>query len=278
MGLPMMAARADVHSAENQARIRQVANGAPKQGAAGHHGDSRGDDPGRLPKMPLDGEVRRRDRLGHRPAARRASRHARRQPCPRGVEHGAPAASRVQGQAHRQDHRMGIVELLGNKPLRARTATSYAVKAKFNETDPPLIIVRKSTSGSAPTDCPAAVTRSPRSSLTAPAAPPPRPCQWTGQRSTCPHSASSPCPAAATPSTTTSGTFHSAEDELKPPGVTMPRNSLDPDTESEAAMLRAALHVYMRSLLPVITRLQRKFRPPHPMFNDRLDQICAPPT
>ena len=34
MGLPMMAARAVVHSAENQARIRQVANGAGNANAA----------------------------------------------------------------------------------------------------------------------------------------------------------------------------------------------------------------------------------------------------
>jgi hypothetical protein len=62
----------------------------------------------------------------------------------------------------------------------------------------------------------------------------------------------------------------------KPPGITMPRGSLDDDTRAEAALLRDALHAYVKTLEPVIARLRRRWRPPHPLFVDRLDQVWRP--
>ena len=65
--------------------------------------------------------------------------------------------------------------------------------------------------------------------------------------------------------------------KAKPAGVTMPRNSVDPDTETEAEDYRAHLHAYMNALRPYIKKLQRSFRPPHPLFVDRKDQIWRAP-
>ena len=59
----------------------------------------------------------------------------------------------------------------------------------------------------------------------------------------------------------------------KPASVRMPRSSVDPDTEAEAEAYRMNLHAYMSALRPYIKKLQRRFRPPHPRFADRKDQI-----
>ena len=59
----------------------------------------------------------------------------------------------------------------------------------------------------------------------------------------------------------------------KPSNITMARDSLDPDTEAEAAVFKMALHAYMKTLQPYIKRLQRSFKRPHPKFTDRKDQI-----
>ena len=62
-----------------------------------------------------------------------------------------------------------------------------------------------------------------------------------------------------------------------PESVTLEFDSLDPDTEAEAVMVRAVLHSYMRSMLaPEIKKLQRRYTSPHPKFRDRLKQIWGP--
>jgi hypothetical protein len=172
---------------------------------------------------------------------------------------------------------MHTIRLLGHNPWKATTATSYAVKAKFNEIDPPLIIVEEvnkrfganGLSGS----------RDPLATFI-----------LDGYERVATTSLSVDRTSVDMPAfciVAMSGRGKAVHDDIldrsivfrmkrKPPGVTMPRDALDRDTESEAAMLAAALHAYMRRLLPVIKRLQRKFRPPHPMFVDRLRQIWGP--
>ena len=58
-----------------------------------------------------------------------------------------------------------------------------------------------------------------------------------------------------------------------PGSVRMPRASTDPDTENEAESYASALHSYVRSLIPRIRELKRSFASPHPLFRDRREQI-----
>jgi hypothetical protein len=59
-----------------------------------------------------------------------------------------------------------------------------------------------------------------------------------------------------------------------PPSVRLPAASTDPEVEALAVTYRASLHAYVRGvLLPRIRDIQRRFTPPHPAFRDRKDQV-----
>jgi len=170
-----------------------------------------------------------------------------------------------------------LAEILGFNGWRSTTATSYALKAKFNEAEPPLIICeeiqkRFGTNGLSGSKDPLAsfLLDGYRRTATTPLA---------VDRT----SVDVPAYCAAF----LNGRGVAVHDDIadrciifqarrKPPGITMPRNSLDTDTWAEGARLRDALHAYVKSLEPVIAMLQRKWRPPHPLFTDRLDQIWRP--
>jgi hypothetical protein len=61
-----------------------------------------------------------------------------------------------------------------------------------------------------------------------------------------------------------------------PRSVTLPRASTDPDTEGEAQSYRMNLHNYAGALASRIADLKRSFTPPHPLFRDRRAQIWTP--
>lgn len=170
-----------------------------------------------------------------------------------------------------------IVELLGFNAWRATTSTAPGIKAKFNEADPPLII------------CEEIQKRFGSNGLTG-SKDPLATFLLDGYRRT-----------AVTPLSVDRNTVDipaycaaflngrgravhddvadrciTLEAKRKPAGITMPRNSLDSDTWAEGARLRDALHAYVRNLEPFIAKLQRKWRPPHPLFTDRLDQVWRP--
>lgn len=59
-----------------------------------------------------------------------------------------------------------------------------------------------------------------------------------------------------------------------PSSVRLPAESTDPEVEALGATYRASLHAYVRGvLLPKIKDIQRRFTPPHPAFRDRKDQV-----
>lgn len=59
-----------------------------------------------------------------------------------------------------------------------------------------------------------------------------------------------------------------------PPSVRLPAASTDPEVEALAKTYQASLHAYVRGvLLPKIRDIQRRFNPPHPAFRDRKDQV-----
>jgi hypothetical protein len=59
-----------------------------------------------------------------------------------------------------------------------------------------------------------------------------------------------------------------------PASVRLPAASTDPEVEALARTYRANLHAYVRGvLLPKIRDIQRRFNPPHPAFRDRKDQV-----
>ena len=170
-----------------------------------------------------------------------------------------------------------IAELLGCNAWRATTSTAPGIKAKFNEASPPLIIVeeiqkRFGTNGlnGARDPLAAFLLDGYRRTATTP---------LSVDRNT----VDVPAYCAAFLNGRGKAVHDDIEDRCivlhakrKPPGITMPRNSLDSDTWAEGTRLRDALHAYVKTLEPVIAELQRKWRPPHPLFTDRLDQIWRP--
>ena len=59
-----------------------------------------------------------------------------------------------------------------------------------------------------------------------------------------------------------------------PPSVRLPAASTDPEVEALARTYQANLHNYVRGVLgPKIRDIQRRFNPPHPAFRDRKDQV-----
>ena len=167
-----------------------------------------------------------------------------------------------------------LAELLGSSPWRATSSSPHGIKAKFKEADPPLIIVeeiqkRFGTNGLAGSRDPLATVLLDgyRRTATTP---------LSVDRTT----VDVPSYCAAFLNGRGKAVHDDIEDrcivlaaERKPAGITMPRNSLDSDTWAEGSRLRDALHAYVKNLEPVIADLQRKWRPPHPLFVDRLDQI-----
>lgn len=170
-----------------------------------------------------------------------------------------------------------VVEILGHNAWRATQSTPHAVKAKFNEAEPPLIIVeeiqkRFGTNGLSGSKDPLAAVLLDGYRRTA-----------TTPLSVDRTSVDIPAYCCAFLNGRGRAVHDDIEDrsiildaKRKPAGTVMPRNSLDQDTWAEGASLREALHAYVKNLEPLITQLQRKWRPPHPLFVDRLDQIWRP--
>lgn len=170
-----------------------------------------------------------------------------------------------------------IAELLGFNAWRATTSTAPGIKAKFNEADPPLMIVeeiqkRFGTNGLNGSRDPLAAFLLDGYRRTA-----------TTPLSVDRNTVDVPAYCAAFLNGRGKAVHDDIEDRCivlqakrKPSGITMPRNSLDSDTWAEGSRLRDALHAYVKNLEPLIADLQRKWRPPHPLFVDRLDQIWRP--
>jgi hypothetical protein len=170
-----------------------------------------------------------------------------------------------------------IAELLGNNAWRATTSTAPGIKAKFNESEPPLII------------CEEIQKRFGANGLTG-SKDPLATFLLDGYRRTAITPLSVDRTTVDIPAycmAFLNGRGKAVHDDIadrciifqakrKPPAITMPRNSLDQDTWAEGARLRDALHAYVKALEPTITKLQRKWRPPHPLFVDRLEQIWRP--
>lgn len=170
-----------------------------------------------------------------------------------------------------------VVELLGFNAWRATTSTAPGIKAKFNEAEAPLII------------CEEIQKRFGNNGLTG-SKDPLATFLLDGYRRTAVTPLSVDRTTVDIPAYCAAflnGRGKAVHDDIadrciilqakrKPPSITMPRNSLDSDTWAEGARLRDALHAYVKNLEPVIADLQRKWRPPHPLFVDRLDQIWRP--
>jgi len=170
-----------------------------------------------------------------------------------------------------------LAELLGFNAWRATTSTAPGLKAKFNEAAPPLVI------------CEEIQTRFGANGLTG-SKDPLATFLLDGYRRIAVTPLSVDRNTVDIPAycmAVLNGRGRAVSDHIedrcivipakrKPPGITMPRNSLDEDTWAEGALLRDALHAYVKALEPVIAKLQRKWRPPHPLFTDRLDQIWRP--
>ncbi len=170
-----------------------------------------------------------------------------------------------------------LAMLLGRNPWKATTSTAPGLKAKFNEAEPPLII------------CEEIQKRFGANGLTG-SKDPLATFLLDGYRRTAVTPLSVDRTTMDIPAycmAVLNGRGRTVSDDIedrcivipahrKPAGVVMPRNSLDQDTEAEAGLLRDALHAYVKQLEPVIAQLQRRWRPPHPLFTDRLDQIWRP--
>jgi len=173
---------------------------------------------------------------------------------------------------------LDVVRLLAAGAWEATGATSYSLKAKFNEPERPFILVDEvsdifGTSGRAGAGSPVGLvarngyrrTATVSMSVNRTSEDIPAFCFMAmgGLKTAVPPDIRSRC----------------IEFRMRPvpQTVTMRRDSLDPDTEGEAVMVRSLLHTYMRAMLaPGIRKLQRRHAQPHPKFRDRLAQIWGP--
>jgi hypothetical protein len=170
---------------------------------------------------------------------------------------------------------LDIIMLLGNNPWKSTGATSFALRAKFNEPERPFVVADEisdvfGTSGrGGGRNNPIALIARDGYRRTAT-------LSLAVDRSA--EDVSSFCFLAmaglktAVPADirTRCIVFPMAP---KPSGIKMARESTDTDTEEEAKSYRESLHSYVRSLIPRIKRIKRSFVSPHPLFTDRKQQV-----
>jgi len=172
---------------------------------------------------------------------------------------------------------LDIIRLLGQSPWLSTGATSYALRSRFNEPDPPFILADEVSTifgasglrgGGNPIGLIArdGYRRTAVLSLSADrtAVDISTFCfmALAGLKTAVPADIRSRC--IVFPMTPV------------PRSVILPRLSNDPDTESEADSYRLNLHSYVAGLVPIMRAMQRSFVPPHPLFRDRRDQIWRP--
>lgn len=172
---------------------------------------------------------------------------------------------------------LDVIRLLGQAPWLSTGATSYALRSRFNEPDPPFIIADEISTifgasglrgGSNPIGLIArdGYRRTATLSLSADrtAVDISTFCflAMAGLKTAVPADIRTRC--IVFPMTPV------------PRSIRLPRASTDPDTEQEAINYRLSLHNYVGMLTPLIREIQRSFVPPHPLFRDRKDQIWRP--
>jgi len=172
---------------------------------------------------------------------------------------------------------LDVIRLLGDSPWTSTGATSYALRARFNEPQPPFVLTDEISDVFG-----AAGLRGASNPIGLLAR--------DGYRRTATLSLAADRTAVDVSSfcfMAMAGLKTAVPADIRtrcivfpmtpiPGSMRMPRASTDPDTEKEAVQYRLSLHSYVRALIPRMREIQRSFTPPHPLFRDRRDQIWRP--